>query len=109
MTKCKCNESSSQCKVGVTKVGCLVGYFCSDIVSNLSWKILTDTEIKVLGNGLDFVPMQNKINEPELLKNLHDEWAQNSISEINQLVFFESSAFRPMLLGNKLWASLSSG
>ena len=94
LTKSKCNESSSQCKVGVTRVGRLVGYFCSGIVSNLSRKILTDTEIKVLGNDLDFVPMQNKINEPKLLKNLHHEWAQNSISEINLLVFL-----RVLLLG----------
>ena len=35
------------------------------IVFNLSKKILTDIEIKVLEKGLDYAPIQNKINEPE--------------------------------------------
>ena len=38
------------------------GYFCSETVFNLSRKILTDTEIKIL----DFAPVLRKINEPEL-------------------------------------------
>ena len=33
---------------------------------NLSKKILTDIEIKVLEKGLDYASIQNKINEPEL-------------------------------------------
>ena len=28
--------------------------------------LLTDVEIKTLTNGLDYAPIQNKINEPEL-------------------------------------------
>ena len=39
-------------------------YFCSETVFNLS-KVLTETEIKVLEKGLDYVPVQNKVNEPE--------------------------------------------
>ena len=42
------------------------GYFCSDTVFNLSKKFLSDMEIKILEKGLDYAPIQNKINEPEL-------------------------------------------
>ena len=41
-------------------------YFCSDTVFNLSNKVLTEDEIKVLEKGLDFAPIQRKVNEPEL-------------------------------------------
>ena len=42
------------------------GYFCSDTAFNLSNKVLTEDEIKVLEKGLDFAPIQRKVNEPEL-------------------------------------------
>ena len=42
----------------------LTGHFCSDTVINLSNRVLTDAEISVLGKGLDYAPIQNKINEP---------------------------------------------
>ena len=42
------------------------GYFFSDTVFNLSNKVLTEDEIKVLEKGLDFAPIQRKVNEPEL-------------------------------------------
>lgn len=84
MTKQKCNQSSSQCKADVTNVRRLVGYFCSDTVYSFSRKVLTDTEIKVLEKDLKFAPLQNRINELKasllILKNLHVEWEQNSIS-----------------------------
>ena len=44
----------------------LTGYFCSETVFNLSNRTLSDAEIKVLKKGLDYVPIQNKINKPEL-------------------------------------------
>ena len=44
----------------------LKGYFCSDTVFNLSGRVLSESEIKVLEKGLDFVPFQRKVNEPEL-------------------------------------------
>ena len=53
-------------RYGVTREGRLQGCFCSDTVFNLSRKVLTDTEIRILEKGLDFAPIQNKINEPEL-------------------------------------------
>ena len=46
----------------------ITNYFCSDTVFNLSDKVLTDLEIKVLEKGLDFAPIQRKINEPESKK-----------------------------------------
>ena len=42
----------------------LSGYFCSDTVLNLSRMVLK--EIKILEKRLDYAPIQNKINEPEL-------------------------------------------
>ena len=42
------------------------GCFCSDTVFNLSNKVLTEDEIKVLEKGLDFAPIQKKVNKPEL-------------------------------------------
>ena len=36
-----------------------------DTVFNLSRRVLTDTEIKVLEKGLDFAQIQKKLNEPE--------------------------------------------
>ena len=44
----------------------LKGYFCSDTVFNLSGRVLSESEIKVLEKGLDFAPFQKKVNEPEL-------------------------------------------
>ena len=40
------------------------GSFVSDAVFNLSRKVLTDTEVKVL--GLDFASIETKVNESEL-------------------------------------------
>ena len=42
------------------------GCFCSDTVFNLSNKVLTEDEIKVLEKGLDFSPIQKKVNKPKL-------------------------------------------
>ena len=50
----------------------ITGYFCSDTVFNLSDKVLTDLEIKVLEKGLDFAPIQRKINGPESKQDFAD-------------------------------------
>ena len=42
------------------------GYFCSDTVFNLINRVLSEREIKILGKGLDYAPIQRKINEPKL-------------------------------------------
>ena len=44
----------------------LKDYFCPDTVFNLSVKVLSESEIKVLEKGLDFARFQRKVNEPEL-------------------------------------------
>ena len=49
-------------QVSVTSEGSLSGYFCSEMVFNLSRKILTDTEIKIPEKGLDSAPVQKKIS-----------------------------------------------
>ena len=44
----------------------LKGYFCSDTVFNLSEKVLTETQIRVLERVLGLVPTPNMINEKNL-------------------------------------------
>lgn len=41
-------------------------------VFNLSNRVLSDSEIKVLKKNLEFAPIQGKIDEPELRKDLHE-------------------------------------
>ena len=92
------NRNSSQHKAGVTNEGRLVGNFCSDTVFNLSRKVLTDIEINVLEKGLDFAPIQNKINESELRSDF-EEFSQRMRTKWhfkNEHIplFSESPAFR---------------
>ena len=51
-------ECTEQCR--------LTGNFVSHTVFNLSNKFLSNTEIRILEKGLDFAPIQSKINEPKL-------------------------------------------
>ena len=48
--------------------------FCFNTIFNLSKKILTEAEIKVLEieKGLDFAPIQKTLNEPELRKDFEE-------------------------------------
>ena len=48
------------------------GHFCPDTVFNLSNKVLTDGEIKVVQKILDFAPIQRKVNERELRQNFEN-------------------------------------
>ena len=63
-------SSDSSCDVIPDKR--LIGYFCSDTIFNLSDRVLSESEIKVLEKGLDFVPFQRKLNEPELRRDFQD-------------------------------------
>ena len=56
----------------INKSDRISGYFCSDTVFNLSKKVLSDMEIKILEKGLDYVPIQSKINQPELRRDFED-------------------------------------
>ena len=68
-------------------------YFCLDTVFNLSKKVLSDAEIKVLVKGLHYAPIKNKINEPELRDfenfcrqmNLHLPLVKVSLLRLNRL------------------------
>ena len=51
-----------------TDNGRLKGYFCSDVVFNLSHKVLTDLDISVFGKGPGFSPTPGFINEADLGK-----------------------------------------
>ena len=53
-------------EANATEKNRLSGYFCTDTIFNLSRNVLRDSEIKVLQKGLDYAPIQSKINEPEL-------------------------------------------
>ena len=57
-------EKAKEHDVNVTSLGRLRGHFCSDTIFNLSHRVLSDAEIKILEKGLDFAPIQRKINEP---------------------------------------------
>ena len=46
--------------------------FCSYTVFNLTKKVLSDMEIKIIEKGFDYAPIQNKINKPELRKGFED-------------------------------------
>ena len=63
-----------------------MGYFCSDTVFNLSNRVLTDIEIKVLEKGLDFAPLQRKLmnqSKDKILQSFVDECALIGFSETN--------------------------
>ena len=47
------------------------GSFCSETIFNLHHGVLTNTEIKVLERGLDFVQIQRQSNEPKLRRDFN--------------------------------------
>ena len=59
-------EKTKEHDVNVTSLDHLRGHFCSETIFNLSHRILSDAEIKVLEKRLNFALIQRKINEPEL-------------------------------------------
>ena len=63
-------SSNSSCDVIPDKR--LKGYLCSDTIFNLSGRVLSESEIKVLEKALDFVPFQRKLNEPELRRDFQE-------------------------------------
>ena len=65
-------EKAKEHDVNVTSLGCLRGHFCFDTIFNLSHRVLSDAEIKVLEKELDFAPIQRKINEPELREDFEE-------------------------------------
>ena len=93
------SEKYSEAIGSFTEDGRLEGFFCSKTVFNLSKKILTEAELKVLEKGLDFAPIQKTLNEPELRKDFEKfsrrmrcKWNFRNKPTNN---FSEIPAFRP--------------
>ena len=61
-------EVSGDSITEITSSNCLKGHFCSDTIFNSGHRVLSDAEIKIIEKGLDFFPIQKKINELELNK-----------------------------------------
>ena len=57
-------EQTPEIGNSVPEAQSLNDYFCSKSVFNLSKKVLTKTEIRVLEKGLDFAPIQKSLSEP---------------------------------------------
>ena len=57
----------------------------SDTVFNLSNKVLTEDEIKVLAKGLDFAPIQRKVNEPKLRQDFENFCRRMRLSGIFEM------------------------
>ena len=55
------------------------GYFCSKTVFNLSRKVLTETEIRVLEKGLGFAPTPTSINESDLKRDFNEFSQKNEM------------------------------
>ena len=58
--------------IHITSESRLTGQFSAETIFNLTHRVLTDTEIKILEKRLDFAPIQRKINEPELKQDFKD-------------------------------------
>ena len=56
----------------ITSSNRLKGHLCSDTIFNLRHRVLSDAEIKILEKGLNFAPIQRKINELELWKDFEE-------------------------------------
>ena len=98
-------EKAKEHDVNVISLGRLRGHFCSNTNFNLSHRLLSDAEINLLEKGLDFAPIQRKINEPELREDFEEffrrmrvKWHfRNELSEsfIKKPAFFPKSSWKP--------------
>ena len=66
------HSQKNSININVTNEGRISGYFCSNTLFNLSHRVLTETEIKVLEKGLDYAPIQEKLTEPEFRKDFSE-------------------------------------
>ena len=72
----------------------LSGYICSETIFNLSNRVLIHTEIK----GLDFAPIQKKLNEPELRSDFNEFWKRMRLKwhfRYESETFSEAPVFNP--------------
>ena len=94
----KTNDSIQNKTSIITDESRLSGYFCSETVFNLSNRVLSDAEIRVLEKGLDYAPIQRKINEPELRDDFNDFCTRMRLKwhfRDEPDTFSETPAFRP--------------
>ena len=68
----KTNDSIQNKTSVTTDKSRLSGYFSSETIFNLTNRVLSDAEIRILEKGLDYSPIQRKINEPELRRDFND-------------------------------------
>ena len=105
-------EKAKEDDVNVTSLGRLRGHFCSDTIFNLSHRVLSNAEIKILEKGLDFTPIQRRINEPELRDDFEEfcrrmrvKWYfRNEPSESfsNKPAFSPKSNWKPTIMCSQL-------
>lgn len=79
------------------------GHFSSETVFNLSRKVLTDTDIKILEKGFDFAAVQRKIIRPELRSD-YEEFCRRVRTDKVQLLYCECSIQKP---DNEILSSFS--
>ena len=72
-------EKAKEHDVNVTSLDRLRGDFCSDTIFNLSDRVLSDAEMKLLEKGLDFAPIQRKINELELREDFEEFYGRMGV------------------------------
>ena len=81
------SDKSSSVPLGrVGDDGRLKGYFCSDVVFNLSHRVLSELEIEVLGKGLGFSPTPSFINEADLKRDFANFSRKMRCSGISELI-----------------------
>ena len=66
------HSQNKNVNVKVRTEGRISGYFCSDTVFNLSHRVLTETEIKILKERLGLCAYSKENNEPELRKDFFE-------------------------------------
>ena len=103
-------EKAKEHDVNVTRLGRLRGHFCSDTIFNLSHRVLSDAEIKILEKGLDCAPIQRKINEPELREDFEEFCFRMGVKcyfrNEPSKSFSNKPAFSPKSIGNLLRVTL---
>ena len=76
LEKLDCSKTTSE-NAHLSDESWLSSHFCWNTVFNLSERVLSETEIKILEKGLDYAPIQRKVNVPELksdLRSFVDVW-----------------------------------
>ena len=88
----KCLELQQPIKGTIGQDDRFEGYFCLDAVFNLSNRVLSDSEIKVLKKNLEFAPIQGTMNDfHEFSRRMRIKW---NFLNVPSQDFSEVPAFR---------------